>query len=81
MVCGIYEQPNISGNLVDLSKKITYQPDRTEAVHMTVTFFSERIDWEISTDQIKQFNCSLIYRQRKPPNLRYIIWDLWNLSI
>ena len=34
-------------------KEITYQPDRTEAVHITVTFFSERIDWEVSTDQIR----------------------------
>ena len=24
-------------------KEITHQPDRTEAVHMTVTFFSERM--------------------------------------
>ena len=45
-------------------KEITYQPDRTEAVHITVTFFSERIDWEVSTDQIRQFNCRLIYKQR-----------------
>jgi hypothetical protein len=34
-------------------KETAYQPDRTEAVHMTVTFFSERIDWEVGTDQIR----------------------------
>ena len=32
-------------------KEITYQPAIT--------------DWEVSTDQIRQFNCSLVYKQRK----------------
>jgi hypothetical protein len=35
--------PNISGSLVDLSKETTYQPDKTEAVHMTLTFFLKEL--------------------------------------
>ena len=49
---------------------------------MTLTFFSERIDWEVITVQIRQFNCSSIYkntRGTRSPDLRYITLDLWNL--
>jgi hypothetical protein len=49
---------------------------------MTLTFFSERFDWEVITDQIRQFKCSSIYKQTRgtrPPGLLYITLDLWNL--